>query len=138
MRSVLAETRCCGSQDAREKIMAQGATDNDPTAPQPGAPGATQQQQLIINAQYIKDLSFENPRAPNSLRQQTTPPAVEINVDVKAQGLAPENYEVVLTIKASAKAAEETMFIIKLVYGADVTASTVAQVIVDSIALHAT
>src|SRR5258708_3270433 len=113
-----------GSQVAREKIMAQG---NDPTAPQASIPEQTpQQQQLIINAQYIKDLSFENPRAPNSLRQQTTPPSVEINVDVKAQGLAPENYEVGLTIKASAKAAEETLFIIELVYGAVVTWLNVA------------
>ena len=115
--------------------MAQGAIDNDPTAPQPGPPGATQQQQLIINAQYIKDLSFENPRAPNSLRQQTTPPAVEINVDVKAQGLAPENYEVVLTIKASAKAAEETLFIIELVYGAVVTVRNVAPEFVSPVML---
>jgi len=117
--------------------MAQDTTGNDATAPQPGAPGATQQQQqqLIINAQYIKDLSFENPRAPNSLRQQTTPPAVEINVDVKAQGLAPENYEVVLTVKASAKAAEETLFIIELVYGAVVTVRNVAQEMVSSIML---
>ena len=42
-------------------------------------------QQLIVNAQYIKDLSFENPRAPQSLIQQTTQPSVDINVDVKAQ-----------------------------------------------------
>ena len=116
--------------------MAQDTTGNDATAPQPGAPGATQQQQqLIINAQYIKDLSFENPRAPNSLRQQTTPPAVEINVDVKAQGLAPENYEVVLTIKASAKAAEETLFIIELVYGAVVTVRNIAPEFVSPVML---
>jgi preprotein translocase subunit SecB len=44
-------------------------------------------QQLIVNAQYIKDLSFENPRAPQSLIQQTTQPSVDINVDVKAQNL---------------------------------------------------
>ena len=71
-----------------------------------------------------------------SLRQRgCTPPAVEINVDVKAQGLAPENYEVVLTIKASAKAAEETLFIIELVYGAVVTVRNVAQEMVSPIML---
>jgi preprotein translocase subunit SecB len=128
------DTALRGSQAAREKIMAQGATGNDPTAPQAGIPGETQQQ-LIINAQYIKDLSFENPRAPNSLRQQTTPPSVEINVDVKAQGLAAENYEVVLTIKASAKAAEETLFIIELVYGAVVTVRNVAPEMVSPVML---
>ena len=66
--------------------------------PPEAAPGAAQGQQLIINAQYIKDLSFENPRAPQSLMQQAAPPSVEINIDVKAQGVGPENYEVVLTI----------------------------------------
>ena len=65
-------------------------------------------QQLIVNAQYIKDLSFENPRAPQSLTQQTAAPAVEINVDVKAQNLGPDTYEVVLTINASAKVEAET------------------------------
>ncbi len=117
--------------------MAEEATGNGPAAPQPGAaePTQTQQQQLIINAQYIKDLSFENPRAPTSLRQQTAAPSVEINVDVKAQGLAPENYEVVLTIKASAKAAEETLFIIELVYGAVVTVRNVAPEFVSPVML---
>ena len=42
-------------------------------------------QQLVVNAQYIKDLSFENPRAPQSLTQPNSPPAVEINVDVTEQ-----------------------------------------------------
>ena len=74
-----------------------------------GAGGATttspaEPQQLILNAQYIKDLSFENPRAPQSLIQQTTQPDVEINVDVKASNLAPEVFEVVLTINATARA----------------------------------
>ena len=59
------------------------------------APGTAQGQQLIINAQYIKDLSFENPRAPQSLMQQAAPPSVEINIDVKAQSIGPDAYEVV-------------------------------------------
>ena len=114
--------------------MAQDATGNDPAAPPASIPPQTQQQ-LVINAQYIKDLSFENPRAPASLRQQTTPPAVEINVDVKAQALAPENYEVVLTIKASARVQEEMLFIIELVYGAVVTIRNVAQETISPILL---
>jgi preprotein translocase subunit SecB len=114
--------------------MAQDATGNGPAAPQPGIP-LQNQQQLIINAQYIKDLSFENPHAPTSLRQQATPPAVEINVDVKAQGLALENYEVALTIKANAKVEDEMLFIIELVYGAVVTMRNVAQEMISPILL---
>jgi len=78
-------------------------------------------QQLILNAQYIKDLSFENPRAPQSLIQQTTQPDVEINVDVKANNLGPEVFEVVLTINATARAQGETVFLVELAYGSVVT-----------------
>src|SRR5258705_10457005 len=83
------------------------------TAPEP--------QELIFNAQYIKDLSFENPRAPQSLIQQTAQPSVDINVDVKAQNLGPEVFEVILTINATARAQDEPVFLVELAYGAVVT-----------------
>jgi preprotein translocase subunit SecB len=123
-----------GSQVAPEKVMAQETTGTDPAAGQPIAPDPAQQQ-LIINAQYIKDLSFENPHSPASLRQQTAQPSVEINVDVKAQGLGPDNYEVVLTIKATAKTQDETLFIIELAYAAIVTAHNVPPEMVSPIML---
>jgi preprotein translocase subunit SecB len=100
--------------------MAQAGTGNGQQAT-PGASADTAQR-LIVNAQYIKDLSFENPRAPQSLTQQTTAPAVDINVDVNAQNLSPDTYEVVLTIKASAKISDDPLFLMELVYGAVVTA----------------
>jgi preprotein translocase subunit SecB len=108
----------------------------------PSAPGAagilpdqTQGQQLIINAQYIKDLSFENPRAPHSLRQQQTQPSVEINVDVKAQSLGPDTYEVMLTIKSSANVQNEALFIIELSYAAVVTVRNVSQELLSPVIL---
>src|SRR5438876_3457434 len=78
-------------------------------------------QQLIVNAQYIKDLSFENPRAPQSLVQQTTQPSVDINVDVKAQNLGPEVFEVILTINATARVEDQAVFLVELAYGTVVT-----------------
>jgi preprotein translocase subunit SecB len=78
-------------------------------------------QQLIVNAQYIKDLSFENPRAPQSLIQQSTQPQVDINVDVKARNLGPEVFEVILTINATARAQDEPVFLVELAYGTVVT-----------------
>ncbi|MGC2411945.1 MAG: protein-export chaperone SecB [Stellaceae bacterium] len=114
--------------------MAQATTGNDPSTPQPIAADPTQQQ-LIINAQYIKDLSFENPNSPASLRQQAAQPSVEINVDVKAQNLGPDNYEVVLTIKATAKTRDETLFLIELAYGAIVTVRNVPQEMLNPIML---
>jgi preprotein translocase subunit SecB len=115
--------------------MTQDATGNGPSAPLPAAAEPTQLQQLVINAQYIKDLSFENPRAPGSLRQQGTPPAVEINVDVKAQSMGPENYEVVLTINASAKVQDEALFVVELAYGAVITVRNVPQELLTAVVL---
>jgi preprotein translocase subunit SecB len=104
---------------------------------QDGNPGAgiDTAQRLIVTAQYIKDLSFENPRAPHSLTQQTTPPAVDINVDVNAQNLSPDTYEVVLTVKASAKINAEALFILELAYGAVVTAHNMPRDMLPSVLL---
>jgi preprotein translocase subunit SecB len=99
--------------------MAEETTGNGATPPSTDSPSGPQQ--LILNAQYIKDLSFENPRAPQSLIQQSAQPEVEINVDVKARNLGPELYEVVLTINATARAQGETVFLVELAYGCVVT-----------------
>jgi preprotein translocase subunit SecB len=84
-------------------------------------PPASDGPQLFVNVQYIKDLSFENPRAPQSLIQQPAQPEVAINVDVKARNLNPEAYEVVLTINVTARAQEEPVFLVELAYAAVVT-----------------
>ena len=99
--------------------MAVETTGNGADGTQTASP--SEAQQLILNAQYIKDLSFENPRAPQTLIQQTAQPDVEINVDVKARNLGPEVFEVVLTINATARAQGETVFLVELAYGSVVT-----------------
>jgi preprotein translocase subunit SecB len=123
--------------EGAEKRMSDNPIGNGPPGPQPpaAAPAGQPGQQLIVNAQYIKDLSFENPRAPQSLRQQTTPPAVDINVDVKAQGLGPDLFEVILTINASAKVQNESLFLIELTYGAVVTVRNAPQELLSPIVL---
>src|SRR5229473_2407651 len=100
--------------------MAQDET----TGPAPNGNGTaapTGPAQLFINAQYVKDLSFENPRAPQSLIQQKAQPEVSLDVDVKARNLAPDLFEVLLTISADAKAEGETVFIVQLTYCGVVT-----------------
>ncbi len=87
-----------------------------------GTAAVDARRQVAINAQYIKDLSFENPHAPQSLlAQQGAPPEVQINVNVKAQGIAQDIYEVVMTLRADAKKGAEALFVVELVYGAVVT-----------------
>jgi preprotein translocase subunit SecB len=83
--------------------------------------------QLVINAQYIKDLSFENPRAPQSLIQQNKQPEVSLNVDVKARNLGPDLFEVMLSVSANAQTDNEPVFIVELSYGAVVTAKAPQQ-----------
>jgi preprotein translocase subunit SecB len=99
------------------------------------APEEPKQVQLVVNAQYVKDLSFENPRAPQSLIQQKGPPDVSLDVDVKARNLAPELYEVLLTISAEAKTDGETVFIVQLTYGAVVTTKNASQEMLPSMIL---
>ena len=98
--------------------MAEEARGNGQTEIPPAAGGL---QQLMINAQYIKDFSFENPRAPQSLIQQTTQPSVDINVDVKAQNLGPDVFEVILTINVTARTQDQPVFLVELAYGTVVT-----------------
>lgn len=89
-----------------------------------GTPPANEgRRQIAINAQYAKDLSFENPRAPHSLLQPPAgvAPDLQVGVDVKAQGLAPDVYEVVMTLRAETKLAGEVVFVAELAYGAVVT-----------------
>lgn len=87
------------------------------------APPNDGRRQIAINAQYAKDLSFENPRAPHSLLQPPAgaAPDLQVGVDVKAQGLAADVYEVVMTLRAETKLAGEVVFVAELAYGAVVT-----------------
>ncbi len=71
---------------------------------------------LTINAQYVKDLSFEHPNPVESLKPAETQPEIDINIDVNADNVQENTYEVTLTIKANAKRQKDTMFISEVVY----------------------
>jgi preprotein translocase subunit SecB len=92
-------------------------------------------QPLIINAQYVKDLSFENPRAPQSLTQPSTAPEVAINVDIKARNLGPEVFEVVLTVNVDARAQNEPIFLVELAYAAVVTVNNTPEAMLPGLIL---
>jgi preprotein translocase subunit SecB len=115
--------------------MADAARGNgQSSAPLPAADPA-QPQHLLINAQYVKDLSFENPRAPQSLMQPAAQPEVAINVDVKAQNLGPEVYEVVLTVTVNAHAQDTPIFIVELAYAAVVTVKNIPEAMLPAVLL---
>jgi preprotein translocase subunit SecB len=81
------------------------------TEPQPGA-----QPSLRIIAQYLKDLSFENPNAPGSLSAQAKQPDINISVNVNARNLAPNDFEVELQLEAKATGDSKAIFAAELVY----------------------
>lgn len=77
---------------------------------------------LLIQAQYIKDLSFENPNAPGiyaALAQQA--PQVSINLDVASSQVGERAFEVVLRVRVNADLAGKAAFLIELDYAALVT-----------------
>jgi len=72
---------------------------------------------LNVLAQYVKDLSFENPGAPKSLRGGPGAPAIGINVNVGANPIGDNEYDVTLTLSAKAEQAKDVLFNVELVYG---------------------
>jgi preprotein translocase subunit SecB len=95
---------------------------NVPPPPPNGAPSAPQ---LVVNAQYVKDFSFENPRAPQSLMPQPTPPEIKLDVRVDAKNLAPDTFEVTLSVTARASRKEDPVFLIELTYAGVVSLQNV-------------
>jgi preprotein translocase subunit SecB len=70
-----------------------------------------------IISQYIKDLSFENPKGPFPFAKKEERPAISVTVDVKANATSNENiYEVILSIKVSATYQDNDVFLIDLIY----------------------
>ena len=78
---------------------------------------------LAINWQYVRDLSFESPRAPQIFVQQGQAPQVSIQVRVDARPIGENTFEIVLVIEASAKTGEEPVFLVELEYGGIFTAA---------------
>lgn len=72
--------------------------------------------QMRILAQYVRDLSFENPRAPESLRIDGKP-AIDMGVEMNAKGRPDGLYEVELKLSVGAQIENQPMFQVELVYG---------------------
>ncbi len=89
---------------------------SDASLYEPTSPGAPLSGPAIrILAQYIRDLSFENPRAPDSLRSVAAQPQIELGVELNAGARDGGLYEVELKLNAVARR-EEPVFQVELVY----------------------
>ena len=76
-----------------------------------GAPSA-EAPDFAIERIYVKDLSLENPGAPQSF-QMTEAPSIEIGLRTRGEQVAPDIYECVLTITVTATAAGKTVFLVE-------------------------
>jgi preprotein translocase subunit SecB len=92
-------------------------TDENAGQPTPDpAPGEGNQTMMIVNAQYVKDLSFENPNAPASLSQEQGEPNVQIAIDVAADQIADRSFEVTLSLRAEGTNGDTKLFIVEIAY----------------------
>ena len=73
------------------------------------------QPQLNVLAQYIKDLSFENPNAPRALQHQKAP-SINIQINVNAKPLADSDVEVELKLEGRAETEGNFIFGFDLTY----------------------
>lgn len=71
--------------------------------------------QLRILTQYVKDLSFENPNAPNSL-QGGAAPAIDLQIGVTIDPVQDGLWEVGLPITITAKRDDNVLFLVELLY----------------------
>jgi preprotein translocase subunit SecB len=67
-----------------------------------------------VVAQYVKDLSFENPNAPRSFGPQNS--NINLQVNVSGKQLAPTDYEVVLNLEGGAGEGDAVIFKFELKY----------------------
>ncbi len=95
-------------------------SDANQTAAQPSSSGVL----YTVSTQYIKDLSFENPRAPHIFAEAAgATPQVSISVAVSGQKLNDRIFEIVLDIKAEATRSDDVVFLAELSYAGVVLAN---------------
>ena len=87
-----------------------------PAAPQ-GGNGDSAAPGVRILAQFIRDLSFENPHAPDSLNIGNNAPQMDIGVEMNARGRPDGYFEVDLKLVATAQREASPVFHCELLYG---------------------
>jgi preprotein translocase subunit SecB len=90
-------------------------TDLDMAAGDGAGNGADTQPVAGIISQYVKDLSVENPNAPQSYNWTSTP-NIDLQFNIGAQQVNEEIHEVELKIVVTAKADEGSVYLIELSY----------------------
>ena len=83
------------------------------------------QQQISVHAQYVKDLSFESPAAPDCFVKTLGQPDVQIEVNVASKRVNEALFEVELRLAATAKIEEMILFVTELAYAGLMSATNI-------------
>ena len=89
----------------------------EPPQTAPDAAARSTQPQLTVLAQYIKDLSFESPSAPQSLQGPGQNPQLKVGVNVNAGPRGEDTYEVALQLEVHARSDQGVIYNVELIYG---------------------
>lgn len=76
---------------------------------------------IMINTQYIKDLSLEIPHAPAIFTKMNKQPSLQVDMNVQWQPLENSGYNVTLNLALNGDIDNEKLFILELSYAAVVT-----------------
>ena len=82
-------------------------------------PGASEQnsanggQQVVLQKIYLKDLSFESPKAPEVFTTNVAP-QTQLNLRYANKDLGQDNVEVALTVTIEAKQDDATLFLVEM------------------------
>ena len=108
------------------KQKAESATESVTESVNEEAKQAPKPRQVMIHAQYVKDLSFENPHAVAAHLEASQTPQVEVGVQVNGDKINDHQYEVRLHLTAKAATDERSLFLVDLTYAGIVSAPEAA------------
>ena len=90
--------------------------DQDSTTPGNGSGESGSDPQFAVLAQYIKDLSVENPSAPQVF-QWNVQPSLDVQFSLNAEKVSDDVHEVSIKIEVSARSDNGVHFVVDLSYG---------------------
>ena len=83
----------------------------------PEALGQAEGPGIRILAQFVRDLSFENPRVPETLRGGAPQPQIDLGIEMNARAREDGYFEVDLKLSAKAQRDDGPVFMVELLYG---------------------
>jgi preprotein translocase subunit SecB len=92
-------------------------SESDPQAASNGAGQTLPEPGVRVLAQFVRDLSFENPRAPDVLRVSASQPQIDMGVEMNARGREDGLFEVDIKLSCRATREDGPVFMVELLYG---------------------